>query len=63
MERIASARDLFSTENAKGVSELFSGVSLWSTLVSPPSLAVVVETDLVRVLATPDNRVLASILV
>ena len=63
MERIASARDLFSAEKAKGVSALFSGVSLWSTMVSPPSLAVVVDTDLVRFLATPDSRVLASILI
>ena len=63
MERIASARDLFSSEKVKGVSALFSGVSLWRTMVSPPSLAGVVETHLVRLLATPDRRVLASIVV
>ena len=45
------------------MSALFSGVSLWSTMVSPPSLEAVVDRDLVRFLATPDNRVLASILI
>lgn len=62
MERMASARDLFSSVKAKGISELFSGVSLCKTMVSPPSLAGAVEMDLVRVLAIPDNKVLASIL-
>ena len=40
---------------------MFSGVSLWSTMVSPPSLALEVVRDLVMVLAALVRKLLANI--
>ena len=58
---IASALALFSAVNTNGVSALFSGVSLWRTMVSPPSLALEVVRDLVMVLAALVRKLLANI--
>ena len=59
---MASALDLFSSVNSKGVSALFSGVSLCRTRVSPPSLTLELVSDLVMVLATPDKILLVNMM-
>jgi len=59
---MAWARSAFSEVNTNGVSALFSGVSLWITRVSCLR-QVVVERDLVAVLANPDKTVLTNIMV
>ena len=58
---MASALALFSAVNWNGVSALFSGVSLCSTMVSPPRLAPEVARPLVIVLAAEVRKLLANI--
>ena len=62
MDMIAWALSAFSAVNTNGVSALFSGVSLWTTRVSPPFLAAVVERDREAVLAMPDKIVLTNMM-
>ena len=59
---MAWALSAFSWVNTKGVSALFSGVSLWTTRVSPPHLAVVVDREREADLARPEKRVLTNMI-
>ena len=62
MDMIAWALSAFSGVKVKGVSALFSGVSLCNTKVSPPHLAELVLRAREAFLARPEKRVLTNII-
>ena len=62
MDIIAWALSAFSVVKVKGVSAVFSGVSLCSTRVSPPHLAALVLRAREAFLARPEKRVLTNMI-